>query len=1028
MKRLPLILLILANSVLLFAQSSISNLYKQWMIEDINKGCFEKAAEEMLHVEDWTFVDKKNSWINVDNAFNFISYLDSMSIEKAYRDKFRLYIAHELDHLYDRNNDYISSISYLEKSLEIKRDVIGVENVDYVVTLHYIGTLCFLANLYDQAISYYRTELEIIMPLLRLYDEAFEVYGLRDNFNTLLQQVYGYLADSYSAKWNFDMAAYYYLQYLDLSKKMFGDQSNEYIRSLVSVGNCYIFKENYEVAEEYVTKALDVYQTSRLENDTTLKSILYALGNIYSEEGNFDKAKDLYTRSIELCKDDLNQYMHICLLDALGWSYYKMKDYNSAILYGGKAVDIILRESAEIKYANAAIYRRLLLHACNNIGIYYVENNDYENAEKIFNSFNDSIYRDIYGLDHIEHLNLISNIGWFKLITGNYDEAERYLNYGVNKYKELLGENHVYYLFSLKNLGRLYGEKGDVKRALNYYDLAYEKIKHKYMVSIDYMSENQRSRYLTTLMDDFHSVIHKFVYISDINYYRKSCFLYEDELFFKGLLLNSSEAVKRSIYESNDTTLISQWQELTSEKQIITTIQEKDPQSPYIAEHQERAEQLEKEITKSSAAYRKNQAMWQITWDSVRNRLSSNQIAIEYMVAPLNDDSTMYCALLLRDTCSYPIMIPLFEEKEVQPLANAKTKGEFAPDKVYDYAANGKELTAKIWSKIMPYIKPGETVYFAPSGLLHQLAIEALPYDSTHTMADVYNMVRLSSTREIVMHKNDHHYTTATLYGGIQYDVNADTLLAESRRYAQDELLASRGIEDDTLDRGDIKYLAWTKTEVEDINNLLQKNKLKVKLYTATSANEESFKALSGKHQNILHIATHGFFWTDSTAQKKDYFTQRMMPFGNDRPAPPSIDPLNRCGLLFAGAQTAWSGHSADLTEGVQDGILTAKEISLLDLRDADLVVLSACETGKGEITSDGVFGLQRAFKQAGAQTIIMSLWPVNDESTQLLMTEFYRNWITYHQSKREAFRNAQNTVRSKYEEPYYWAGFIMLD
>ena len=149
---------------------------------------------------------------------------------------------------------------------------------------------------------------------------------------------------------------------------MFGDQSNEYIRSLVSVGNCYIFKENYEVAEEYVTKALDVYQTSRLENDTTLKSILYALGNIYSEEGNFDKAKDLYTRSIELCKDDLNQYMHICLLDALGWNYYKMKDYNSAILYGGKAVDIILRESAEIKYANAAIYRRLLLHACNNIG------------------------------------------------------------------------------------------------------------------------------------------------------------------------------------------------------------------------------------------------------------------------------------------------------------------------------------------------------------------------------------------------------------------------------------------------------------------------------------------------------------------------------------------------------------------------------------------------------------------------------------------------------------------------------------
>ena len=99
-----------------------------------------------------------------------------------------------------------------------------------------------------------------------------------------------------------------------------------------------------------------------------------------------------------------------------------------------------------------------------------------------------------------------------------------------------------------------------------------------------------------------------------------------------------------------------------------------------------------------------------------------------------------------------------------------------------------------------------------------------------------------------------------------------------------------------------------------------------------------------------------------------------------------------------------------------------------MDLRDADLVVLSACETGKGEITGDGVFGLQRAFKQAGAQTIIMSLWPVHDAATQLLMTEFYRNWITNHQSKCEAFKKAQNTVRSKYDEPYYWAGFIMLD
>jgi CHAT domain-containing protein len=97
-------------------------------------------------------------------------------------------------------------------------------------------------------------------------------------------------------------------------------------------------------------------------------------------------------------------------------------------------------------------------------------------------------------------------------------------------------------------------------------------------------------------------------------------------------------------------------------------------------------------------------------------------------------------------------------------------------------------------------------------------------------------------------------------------------------------------------------------------------------------------------------------------------------------------------------------------------------------LRGTELVVLSACETGLGDITSEGVFGLQRAFKQAGVETMIMSLWKVDDEATQKLMTEFYNNWIVKKQTKREAFNNAQNAVRAEYKDPKYWAGFVMLD
>ena len=352
----------------------------------------------------------------------------------------------------------------------------------------------------------------------------------------------------------------------------------------------------------------------------------------------------------------------------------------------------------------------------------------------------------------------------------------------------------------------------------------------------------------------------------------------------------------------------------------------------------------------------------------------------------------------------------------------------------------------------MPYLNEGETVFFSPTGILHQLAIENLPFTESNTMGDRYNLVRLSSTRELAIHQPAIPHKTATLYGGISYDVSADELQAQSAAYPS---LAFRSVINDTINRGRVGYLPGTKSEIEGIQTALSNKKVRVQTYTSSAANEESFKALSGTRQNILHIATHGFYWADST----------------------NIDPMERSGLLLAGANMTLSGHSDRLPEGVQDGILTAKEISTLDLRETDIVVLSACETAQGVITGEGVFGLQRAFKMAGAKTIMMTLWQVNDRATNLFMTSFFRHY-SQGMSKRQAFRLAQQEVRNytgegssddskalmsgkermqsksnltshqpsevsgqksdvsgqksgvshPYASPYYWAGFILLD
>ena len=112
-----------------------------------------------------------------------------------------------------------------------------------------------------------------------------------------------------------------------------------------------------------------------------------------------------------------------------------------------------------------------------------------------------------------------------------------------------------------------------------------------------------------------------------------------------------------------------------------------------------------------------------------------------------------------------------------------------------------------------------------------------------------------------------------------------------------------------------------------------------------------------------------------------------------------------------------------------EDGILTAYEISQLNLKNTELVVLSACETGLGDIQgNEGVYGLQRAFKIAGVRNLIMSLWQVPDQQTSELMTTFYRYWLIKKKSIRESLKLAQNDLRKQGLEPFYWAGFVLVE
>jgi CHAT domain-containing protein len=427
-------------------------------------------------------------------------------------------------------------------------------------------------------------------------------------------------------------------------------------------------------------------------------------------------------------------------------------------------------------------------------------------------------------------------------------------------------------------------------------------------------------------------------------------------------------------------------------------------------------------------------------WTAVRDSLKADEAAIEFVSFRLFDkkwtDKTYYAALVLRPGMEAPVWVPLFEEEQLAELFTL-VKGSSSKDQagvLYD-GLGGAELYAAIWQPLEKELAGVKTVYYAASGLLHKVAFAAIPVTGASASGDArlgdrYNLNLVSSTREAVDRSKAETFTpaSAVIYGGLQYSEDAEAMQEAARGYTRNERLASaRGLnfapppaEESSPESLAWSYLLGTEIESREIKQELDNRHITNILFTEIAGNEESFKNLDGHKVGVIHLATHGFFLEYLKDENRDLI-QRL---GGSGPKS-GKNPLLRSGLILSGANNAWSGK---VVEGVEDGILTADEIARLNLTGTRLVVLSACQTGLGDVNnSEGVFGLQRAFKLAGAETLIMSLWEVSDNASSDLMSAFYREWLGG-KSKQEAFKEAQSLVREKYPAPYYWAAFVMLD
>jgi len=316
-----------------------------------------------------------------------------------------------------------------------------------------------------------------------------------------------------------------------------------------------------------------------------------------------------------------------------------------------------------------------------------------------------------------------------------------------------------------------------------------------------------------------------------------------------------------------------------------------------------------------------------------------------------------------------------------------------------------------------------QTIYFSPSGILNQIPFSAISIKKNERLIDKFNLIRLSSTSKISEFESSIQPSDIVFFGGVEYDISRRNNINDSTLLNIKTLEAFKSSNSNLGNSKSWKYLPGTLTEIESIKSQFENINISSQIFKGESATEEAFKKLDGNSPKIIHIATHGFFYEN--VKSKSVSNAQMLE--NLSLYSYAEDPLLRSGLIFAGGNYAWANGINPYEK--EDGVLTAMEISNLDLSNTDLVVLSACETGLGDIEgSEGVYGLQRAFKMAGVDIVVMSLWGVPDKETAEFMEHFYSNWLGG-MKLRDAFNQTQRIMANRYNnEPEKWAAFVLFE
>jgi tetratricopeptide (TPR) repeat protein len=929
--------------------------------------------------------------------------------------------------------DYASAIPYYKRAVEIFERQSGHDHPSVA------DNLKDLASLYVQLSDYKKAE-PLLMRSLDIYEKSF---GLDD---TRVASSQALLAHLYQGSGNFIKAEEFFKKSIKICEKYSKEKPINLGNNYCNLASLYTSMGHFDKAESYFLEALNILKKNLGPEHSSVAYILHNMGQLYYQLRNFEKAEFVYKRAIEIWEKTIGpENPNVATaMDNLAILYEDNGEYQRAKPLYQKA--LMIRE------ATFGPNHPVVSLSLNNLATLYSFLNEDRKAENLYRRVL-KIKADTFGKEHNSYADTLTNLATLLKDKDEFLESETYYKEAYEIWKNNLGPDHPYVSNVIGHLANLYWRTGEFEKAYDHFSHALE-IDGKLIDQVmGFTSENQKANFISQNDFDLYALLYLVSqHIKDDHDKINKAF--NSWIRWKGSILESQKHYIEAMFDLDNPRIAEVSRQLFEARQEISTLafttssgEGLNKYRQKMTELEVKKDKLESELSRLSKPFAIKKYVSKVDRDLLAKSLPKKsallelaRIEIDQPLIPTDSPRRLpdrYIAFVLHSGNGEKVsLVDLGLAKDIDGLvAECKRQISGSGDK------DGKAASDSLHSLYDAVFKPlqqalgGATeIFISPDGNLNLIPFEVMQTPDGKFLIEDYTFNYLAAGRDIIgIDEATEAGGKPLLMGDPDFNLNPDQ---------RQVILGSLNIEDQgemqlafrSANLGKLPFvpLPYAKEELEAIGEILGPETCES--YTGDQALEEILMNMNSPE--ILHLATHGFFLSDQpSASSGRGWQTTALPGTSKSPSSPvnkEVDlnnPLLRSGLLLAGARYSLSNGAA----GTSDGIVTAEKILGMNLRGTKMVVLSACDTGLGEVKSgEGVYGLRRAFTQAGAKSLIMSMWKVPDQETKELMVRLYRNiksGMNRCQALRQAALKQIQIVKERHgsPNPRYWGAFVFM-